>query len=177
MTDEMSAQPWPAEIEEFLEKVRGGASMDGARRALRLNSSIIRNYRRMPAFEAELSIARDEGADVLGESLLTIFDGTQDRTDIERAKELSNNIKWWLSKRHHHKYGDRLDVNVNATIDIGSALADARARAERPMRDLVVDAVPQVLDAQREPLRISPDTVSDVRQKIVTEPAVPDIFK
>lgn len=176
MTDEMTARPWPDEAERFLEKIRDGATMAAARRAMRLDAAVVRNWRALPAYESALISARDEGSDSLADSLLTIFDNTPDRVDVERARAQSDNIKWLLSKRHAQKYGDRLEVSVNATIDIGSALADARARIARPVSDPAALPDPQVIDGEALIVHSPPDTVSDDKPKRPPAPAIPDVF-
>lgn len=81
-----------------------------------------------------LSFTRAEqiGFDMLAERLLMI---PKQDGDVQRQRLESDNIKWFLSKRRAAVYGDRIDVNVTNTIDIGGALNEARARALRPMRD------------------------------------------
>lgn len=49
--------------------------------------------------------------------------------DPQRARNMIDVRKWKASKILPSKYGDRLDVNVNQTIDIGAALVEARQRA------------------------------------------------
>lgn len=50
-------------------------------------------------------------------------------TDSQKAKNRIDARKWIASKRSPKKYGERLDVNVNQTIDITSALLEAQNRA------------------------------------------------
>lgn len=85
--------------------------------------------------------ARDAGAEVLADSLLGI---TEQEADVNRARLKSDNIKWILSRRHAAKFGDRIDVNVNTTIDLTGAINEARNRL-RPVSDLeaeVIDITP-----------------------------------
>ena len=69
--------------------------------------------------------ARDAGAEVMADSLLSIPDEV---ADVNRARLKADNIKWILARRHAGKYGDRIDVNVNAQVDLTSAIAEARNR-------------------------------------------------
>ena len=84
---------------------------------------------------------RDAGAEVLADSLLGL---TDTEADVNRARLKSDNIKWILSRRHAAKFGDRIDVNVNATVDLTSAISEARNRL-RPVRDHeaeIIDVTP-----------------------------------
>ena len=81
--------------------------------------------------------ARDAGAEVLADSLLGL---TDTEADVNRARLKSDNIKWILSRRHAAKFGDRIDVNVNATVDLTSAISEARNRL-RPVRDQEPDII------------------------------------
>lgn len=56
--------------------------------------------------------------------------------DPQRARNRIDARKWYASKMQPQKYGDRLDVHVKDTVDIKSALSEARARAQlRSVRD------------------------------------------
>lgn len=83
-------------------------------------------------FEASFASARQEGLEHIADALLTLAD---DEADVARARLKADNFKWLLSKRKPGTYGDRLDVNLNQTVDIKGALQEAKARTER----LVVD--------------------------------------
>lgn len=65
--------------------------------------------------------------------------------DVQRAKLLSDVYKWRASKGAPADYGDRIDVNVQGRVDIGTTLLEARNRV-RPVSDQrdVIDA--QVID-------------------------------
>lgn len=77
------------------------------------------------SFAARFARARATGHDEKAETLLTIPD---EEPDVQKARLKSDNVKWFLAKLKPETYGDRIDLNVNQTVDIGGALADARAR-------------------------------------------------
>lgn len=79
-----------------------------------------------PDFVLRFERARQEGLEHLADELITIAD---DNLDVQRSRLKSDNYKWLLSKRKPAVYGDKIDINVNQTIDIGSALKEARSRA------------------------------------------------
>lgn len=45
------------------------------------------------------------------------------------ARVVSDNIKWLAAKRAKDRYGDKLDIAVTHTIDLKSAIAEARQRS------------------------------------------------
>jgi hypothetical protein len=49
--------------------------------------------------------------------------------DPHRARIRIDTRKWIASKMNPKLYGEKLDVNVNQTVDIASILTEARARA------------------------------------------------
>lgn len=68
---------------------------------------------------------RRKGLEKLADTLLDIPD---DYEEIARGKLKSDNIKWLLSKRLPSEYGDRVQVDVNHTVDITGALDEAKKR-------------------------------------------------
>jgi hypothetical protein len=70
--------------------------------------------------------ARQEGLEHLADGLI---DAHKTEQDVQRARLKSDNAKWLLSKRKPTVYGDKVDIHVSQTIDIGHALTEARKRA------------------------------------------------
>lgn len=82
--------------------------------------------------------AQEIRADLLADEILTIADN--EAKDPHHARNQINARQWIASKHHTRRYGDRIDLNVTQTIDIGSTLAEARARILRPVSDqLIID--------------------------------------
>jgi len=79
-----------------------------------------------PDFNISFEQARQEGLEHLADGLMTAHN---EFTDVQRARLKSDNAKWLLSKRKPTIYGDKVDIHVSQTIDIGAALAEARSRA------------------------------------------------
>lgn len=79
-----------------------------------------------PDFDKIFCSARNEGLEHLADALITLADEYQ---DVQRARLKSDNYKWLLSKRKPAVYGDKVDIHVSQTIDIGTALKEARQRA------------------------------------------------
>lgn len=94
-------------------------------------------------FSDNFARALAEGMEELADSLLDIVDL---QPDVQKAKVQSDNIKFILSKRKPQVYGDRVDINVKQTIDIGGALREARQRAMLPLSDSATDPIAQAID-------------------------------
>jgi len=125
--------------------VAGGMPAVKARKLIGLSDYMYRRLRvDNPAFERELAQAR---AILQEDRVDTIHEIARDWPDVNRAKLAIDNIKWEASKLNK-QYSDRLDLNVTATIDIGTALSEARNRSlVRPIRDLEDVQVTQVIDS------------------------------
>lgn len=119
-------------------------------------------------FLSEYERARSEGLEVLADSLILIPEDVQ---DVQKAKLKSDNIKFLLSKRKPMTYGDRIDVNLTQTVDIGSALDAARSRILIPGRDSTVNAIPQAIDITR----LATSRITD--SESVTPPEVAPVLK
>lgn len=81
-----------------------------------------------PSFSTEFQRVREIGLDLRVESLIHIADDCENMTQVHAARIKSDNIKWVASKINPRMYGDRIDLNVNQTVDIGAALAAAASR-------------------------------------------------
>lgn len=108
-------------------------------------------------------------ADLLADETVDIADTDEDpsraRNRIEARK--------WLASKHNKRYGERVDLNVNQTIDVSATLAEARTRLLRPVRDQLEASDAQVLDIPTKTINGSSDKQS------VDAPlpgAAPDIF-
>ena len=71
-------------------------------------------------------------ADLLADEIISIADGDDDPAKVRNQIQAR---QWLASKLNAKRYGDRIDLNVTQTVDIGATLAEARARLLRPTRD------------------------------------------
>lgn len=92
-------------------------------------------------FDRECSRAQDLGFEIQADTLTTIPDTY---IDVQRARLKSENLRWLLARRAAHRYGDRIEVNVNQSVDISAALAEAKQRSIRDQSE-IEDA--QVIEA------------------------------
>lgn len=117
----------PEVAERVLSLMREGKILSDIAQVIGVDVETIQTWRmKYPTFGIECSRAQELGFEVQADSLHTIPD-TYD--DVQRAKLKSENLKWLLARRAAHKYGDRLDINLNQTIDIAAALSEGRRRA------------------------------------------------
>jgi hypothetical protein len=82
-------------------------------------------------------------AEILANEIVHIADSED---DPQKARNRIQARQWFASKVSPRDWGDRMDINVTQTIDIGSALQDARARALRPVCDQRDELDSQVVD-------------------------------
>ena len=108
-------------------------------------------------------------ADNLADEALHIADT---ENDSSKARNQIQVRQWLASKLYAKRYGDRIDLNVTQTIDIGSTLAEARARL-LPMRDqqTIIDVEPRVIPSTSEVGATDSESVSPAEN-----PPTPDIF-
>jgi hypothetical protein len=81
-------------------------------------------YRTPELLESYNSYQRGRAEKVVEE----ILDIAEEEVDPQRARVRMDARRWYASKMIPHKYGERIDLNVNQIVDIGLALSEARAR-------------------------------------------------
>lgn len=122
----------------------------------------------LPAFEQAVRRAR---AIIVDRRVDRIAEVARTEPDVNRAALIIKTDQWLASKLIPKVYGDRLDLNITQTIDIGSALAEARNRAAlRPRCD-----PDNVIDGQAIDITGRDDASSVDKQS--SEPSLPDIFE
>lgn len=108
-------------------------------------------------------VAVERGFDALADILLHInTDTVYGSTNPQMAKVISENIKWYLSKKNPKKFGDKVtvDVTVSADREIINALKAAQEQAARGGYALPPPAIEdaQVIDVT--PPRVAGTTVA-----------------
>lgn len=89
--------------------------------------------------------AERRGHDSLADALINIDNHTiHGQTDPKMARVVSDNIKWFLEKKDPKRFGQKVEVNHNVTMDraITNALNEARRRVSSMARS------PDVVDAE-----------------------------
>lgn len=116
--------------------------------------------------------AREIQSDIEVDNAVEIAD--DENIDPARARNMIDIRKWRASKHHSRLFGDRVELNVQQSIDIRGALDDARGRlSSLPISDPVpiLDAI--VLDSIGLSQGNASDDVSDAPESAVDGP---DIF-
>jgi hypothetical protein len=91
-----------------------------------------------PALLMKFDAAQKVRAEIVSEQVVSIAD--DESIDVVRARLMFDARKWYASKILPKKYGDKLDLNITAQIDIAGALHEAKART--------LDACYRKVDAQ-----------------------------
>lgn len=107
-------------------------------------------------------------ADLMADEVVHLADGDGDPAKVRNQMQAR---QWLASKLYSKKYGDRIDLNVTQTLDIGATLAEARARLlpVRYQQDVIEG---QVIDSQGE----NTPRLSDNESLSPADNAQPDIF-
>ncbi len=93
---------------------------------LGVSNGTISSWRRENvSFELECTRARVIGFDCEAESLDII---ARDEPDVNRARLMCDNKKWRLARQAPQKYGDKIDINLNQTIDARGVLEEIERR-------------------------------------------------
>lgn len=131
--------------ELILKRLSEGKTLKSICEEIQLDPQTLFRIKRQDAsFSSLFSEAQSDGYDILAESLLNIPDEYE---DVNKARLKSDNVKWMLARRAHAKYGDRIDLNVTQTVDIKSALLEARERTKFVVSE--VSSASEVLEAPK----------------------------
>jgi transposase-like protein len=115
--------------EKIIELVSEGARIADICKQFSISPMLLRIMRQDDAlFGQKFDLAQKVFAELRVEELQTIADQAVTPTDATVASIKSKNIQWLAGKHDREKYGDKVDVAVNATLDITRALDAANAR-------------------------------------------------
>lgn len=146
MPQQLSYDVLPAVL-QALELISQG---DTETKACDLAGIAYRTLKLRVAADKELQIMYEEalhrGADAMADALLDPFAHKRyGFTDPKQAKVMSDNIKWYLGKRFHKIYGEKLEIKQETTVTfaITDALERARQRSQEalPPASAAVDYV------------------------------------
>lgn len=96
-----------------------------------------------PRMDLAYSHSQFARAELLADEIIDIADT---ESDPQRARNRIDARKWVASKLKPNKFGDRIDLNVNHTVDLSKALSEARNRVglrsiEHPAIESIVQPV------------------------------------
>jgi hypothetical protein len=156
-------------INNVIEKILDGVPLREAVKLQGMTPQLF-NYYLQGDKEAAVAYARavEIKADLLADEVIHLADGDGDPAKVRNQMQAR---QWLASKLHAKRYGDRIDLNVTQTIDVGATLAEARARL-LPARDLtqVVDVEPRMNTG------LAGDGPSDIKSLAPATNQTPDIF-
>lgn len=110
-----------------------GASYQQIADIFGVSDMVLFKYReRNPAFQGRLDVAREEAAHKYADSLMKIVTRENIHPGIQRNQMEA--YKWLAAKRKPKVYGDRMDINVSASLDIRHVL-DASEQRILPLLD------------------------------------------
>lgn len=143
-------------VMRVVDLLRQGRSPTEACRETLITWSTVKKYCERDAdLKDMLTDAIQEGFDTLADILLTIDrDPHYGQSDAALAKVISDNVKWYLSRKNPAGYGDRTEVNVNLRADsvILAALNAAKLRAP-PMLELSATPIIEIDEVEADELR------------------------
>jgi len=158
--NESALVEYKPKVQEVIELVANGLPLKTA-----LEKAGLSSYRFTeclaadPAQDHIYARARAARAEVLASEVVDIADTEQ---DPQRARNRMDARKWYASKVLPKQYGDRIDVNVEGTIDLRAVMEKANARILRPVCDQQSIEDAQVIDSTAQRIDGSTDTKSVV---------------
>ncbi len=148
---------------QAIRAIENGTSLREAARNAGIDAgSLIRHIQEDKEAAKQYARAQEVAADILADEVIQIADTEE---DAQKARNRIDARKWKAAKSNPKKYGDRIDLNVSTTIEIGATLAEARARL-RPPSDLAKTIDGELIES----IALSPIDPSD------KESQEPDIF-
>ena len=167
----ITRQQLPSDVESVINDVLDGKTLREALKTIELTPQQF-NLRLQSDKTAAAAYARalELKADLLADEVVACADSNEDPAKVRNQMTAR---QWIASKLYAKRYGDRIDLNVTQTIDVGSTLAEARARAlSARYQQSAEDA--QIIDL---PSVNGPDTRDDEsRNPVAMGNPQPDIF-
>ncbi len=102
-----------------------------------MRNTVYRWRRSYPEFGEAYQLAQEEHTDALVDQAGEIVDTEQ---NPQLGKVRADHRRWLASKLNRSKYGDKLDIQHNVTIDIAPALLAANKRLKSMGVGTVIDA-------------------------------------
>lgn len=159
-------------IESILDRLLEGQTL---KRAVEAEGIVVRTFHRWLSGDREASLAYARALELLADLEVDEAKEIADtEPDAAKARNQIDIRKWRASKRHARVYGDRIDLNVTQTLDIGATLQEAKARLLRPVRDQLTNEQSQVVDVQG---KFTPPRCDSISVDAPEPGAAPDIFE
>jgi hypothetical protein len=115
---------------KIIDNLENGMTIQSACKLLGLDpKQLFRELDKDPLLRQAYMSARANRSDLYADEIIDISDN---EPDSSKARNMIDARKWVASKLAPQQYGDRIDVNMNQTLDIGSALNEALKRVRKP---------------------------------------------
>lgn len=151
-------------VETIIDDVLAGSTL---KQALKTRAMTAQQFARVLQGDKQAASAYARAAelraDLMADEIISIADSDSDPAKVRNQIQAR---QWLASKLNAKRYGDRIDLNVTQTVDIGATLAEARARLLRPERDPLA-----IVDVQAVDLSSDSGGTSSDKQSLA-----PDIF-
>jgi hypothetical protein len=130
-------------VDVVIEEVSGGSTLIAALEKHNIKANrFFKVINSDPLREGKYLRAQHSRSELMVDEIIIIADT---EPDPNRARVRTDVRKWVASKLQPSKFGDRIDLNINQTVDVGAALTEARRRA-LPQRSLDDERDAQVID-------------------------------
>src|ERR1700733_3035257 len=117
----------PTELNEILIRIAEGESTSSICRRFEMTRyHFIRFLESDTLFFQKVESARKIAAEISVEELKQIVN---DAPDAARAKIISDNVKFIAKADSRQRFGEKIDIDMSATLDLTGVLAAANARA------------------------------------------------
>jgi hypothetical protein len=160
----------PAQETQILDLAREGKTIREIARSVSLTCGQIYQHSAENApFQTLFSRAQAEGLELWADE---IKESASEFEDVQRARLHADNLKWLLARKLAHKYGDRLNVEVQGSVDLIGVLADARRRL-LPVSNQQAEALAQDAEFTQitGPMRTDNQSVTPQLQPVGQAPA------
>ncbi|HNA61474.1 MAG TPA: hypothetical protein PKW79_00150 [Rhabdochlamydiaceae bacterium] len=115
-----------AEVNEILELMEDNRSISNALKLAKVKASaFFKALREYPDLQLQFDDVQSALSEQLVDEMLQIADS---EPDPNRARNRIHVRQWYASKMKPRKFGEKLDINMNQTVDLKGALAEARSR-------------------------------------------------
>jgi hypothetical protein len=132
----------PEIAEEICRRLAHGESLAGICRDSHMPPpSTVRKWavEDVSGFGARYARARQDQANHLAESIIEIADNA---TDANLARLQIDARRWYAAKVAPKAWGDNMQVSVTHTLDLTTAITEARQRLKRLENGPIIDAIP-----------------------------------
>lgn len=125
------------QVNEILELMEDNRSISNALKLAKTKASaFFKALREYPDLQLQFDDVQSALSEQLVDEMLQIADS---EPDSNRARNRIHVRQWYASKMKPRKFGEKIDINMNQTVDLKGALAEARSRVIVAMAQPVIN--------------------------------------